>query len=88
MLIEKVRKGGSVAFDEVSEIIRWISDEVGLRKIESEHGQSIAPRRRIDRCVRQDGGSTDRGHERFLAEYELPFEAKYFGYRFGSHSAT
>ena len=33
MLIEKVRQSGIVAFDEVSEIIRWISDEVGFRKI-------------------------------------------------------
>ena len=29
MLIEKVRKSGTVAFDEVSEIIRWVSDDVG-----------------------------------------------------------
>ena len=35
MLIEneKVRKYRIVAFDEVSEIIRCISDEVGFRKI-------------------------------------------------------
>ena len=36
MLIKKFRKSGIVAFDEVSEIIRWISDEVGFRKIGGE----------------------------------------------------
>ena len=36
MFIEKVRKSGIVAFDEVSEIIWWISAEVGFRKIRGE----------------------------------------------------
>ena len=36
MLIEKVRKSGIVAFNEVSKVIRWISDEVGFRKIRGE----------------------------------------------------
>ena len=36
MAIEKVRKSGIVAFDEVSEISRWISDEAGFSKIGGE----------------------------------------------------
>ena len=36
MLIEKVRKSGIVAFDEACKIIRWISDEVGFKKIGGE----------------------------------------------------
>ena len=36
MLIEQVRKSGIVAFNGVSEIIRWISNEVGFRMIGGE----------------------------------------------------
>ena len=34
--IEKVRKRGIVALNEVRQISRWISDEVGLSKIRGE----------------------------------------------------
>ena len=36
MPIEKVRISGILAFDEVSEISRWISDDVGFSKIGDE----------------------------------------------------
>ena len=36
MPIEMAEKSGIVAFDEVNEISRWISDEVGFSKITGE----------------------------------------------------
>ena len=60
MAIEKVRMSLIIAFYEVSEISRWISDDHSARS-EMNWPIAIATRRRKDRCVGlwQDARSTE-----------------------------
>jgi len=68
MPIEKVRKSGIVAFDEVSEIRRWTEDEIGFSKIRDKLANiDCTKATKRSKCwtgCMFQGWNVERGHDR------------------------